>query len=304
MKKLSLLLCVICATAATAAPKPKTAPAKPLPPLQKTEISVDGHPESVATDSEGNIYFTCIGSKLTPTEADKDGYLAVIPHGSTEPKKLTEEGMLNAPKGLLYKDGYLYCTDIDLVYEIDIKTGSMEGYADLSGHRMKFLNDLVFVNDRLMTSSTDTNQIFYVDTKTKSYAELVTKQPLNAPNGMAWDPENNILYVCEYAVDDKGKPCGRLLSIDLISREVTEVSKERGQYDGLAYRDGELYYSDWSQDKKPEAIRKLNLKTGRSVPVATAPVEGTADFVLYGPMIITPGMSEKKIHIMPIGVKK
>ncbi|MFR4223742.1 MAG: hypothetical protein ACLT38_08975 [Akkermansia sp.] len=41
----------------------------------------------MAADAEGNIYFTCIGSRLTPTEKDKDGYLGVIPHGSTEPKK-------------------------------------------------------------------------------------------------------------------------------------------------------------------------------------------------------------------------
>lgn len=53
----------------------------------KNTITIDGHPESVAADAEGNIYFTCIGSRLTPTEKDKDGYLGVIPHGSTEPKK-------------------------------------------------------------------------------------------------------------------------------------------------------------------------------------------------------------------------
>ena len=35
----------------------------------------------MAADAEGNIYFTCIGSRLTPTEKDKDGYLGVIPHG-------------------------------------------------------------------------------------------------------------------------------------------------------------------------------------------------------------------------------
>lgn len=46
------------------------------------------------------------------------------------------------------------------------------------------------------------------------------------------------------------------------------------------------------------------MKTGRSAPVATGPIEGTADFILYGPMIVAPGMTEKKIHIMPIGGKK
>ena len=89
-----------------------------------------------------------------------------------------------------------------------------------------------------------------------------------------------------------------------VSREVTELSKERGQYDGLVYRDNALYYSDWSKDKKPEAVRRLDLKTGRSAPVATGPVEGAADFILYDSMMVVPGMTEKKIHIMPIGGKK
>ena len=268
------------------------------------DSSIDGHPESVAADDQGNIYFTSIGAKLTPTEEDKDGYLGVIPYGSTEPKKITDVDTLNAPKGLLYKDGFLYCTDISMVYKIDAKTGAIEGYVDLSPSRMKFLNDLAFINGRLMVSSTDTDQIFYVDTESKSYGELVTKQPIHKPNGLAWDPERKVIYVCEYATDEKGKPSGRLLSVNPISREVTELSRERGQYDGLAYRDGALYYSDWSQDKKPEAIRRLDLKTGRSAPVATGPIEGTADFILYGPMIVAPGMTEKKIHIMPIGGKK
>ena len=304
MKIPFLLLCLACGAMAAPSAKKQPDAAKPLPPLEKATISIDGHPESVAADDEGNIYFTSIGSKLTPTEEDKDGYLGVIPYGSTEPKKITDVDTLNAPKGLLYKDGFLYCTDISMVYKIDAKTGAIEGYVDLSPSRMKFLNDLAFINGRLMVSSTDTDQIFYVDTESKSYGELVTKQPIHKPNGLAWDPERKVIYVCEYATDEKGKPSGRLLSVNPISREVTELSRERGQYDGLAYRDGALYYSDWSQDKKPEAIRRLDLKTGRSAPAATGPIEGTADFILYGPMIVAPGMTEKKIHIMPIGGKK
>lgn len=303
MKTALIIALAASAAISSAATKPKTA-APTLPPLEKADIALEGHPESVATDKDGNIYFTSIGAKMTPTEEDKDGWLGVIPHGSKEPKKITEDEMLNAPKGLLYKDGFLYCTDLNMVYKIDVKDGTMAGYVDLSGHRMKFLNDLAFIDGRLMASSTDTNQIFYVDTETKSYGELVTKQPIHGPNGLAWDPERKVIYVCEYSTDEKGKPNGRLLSINPISREVTELSKERGQYDGLVYRDGALYYSDWSQDKKPEAIRRMDLKTGRSTPVATGPIEGAADFILYDSMMIVPGMTEKKIHIMPIGGKK
>lgn len=80
-----------------------------------------------------------------------------------------------------------------MVFKINAKTGAIEGYVDLSPSRMKFLNDLAFINGRLMVSSTDTNQIFYVDTNTSSYGELVTKQPIYKPNGLAWDPERKVI---------------------------------------------------------------------------------------------------------------
>ena len=177
MKATLLLLCLACSALAAPPTKKQPAPVEPLPALEKNTIAIDGHPESVAADAEGNIYFTCIGSRLTPTEKDKDGYLGVIPHGSTEPKKITDVDTLDAPKGLLYQDGFLYCTDVDMVFKINAKTGAIEGYVDLSPSRMKFLNDLAFINGRLMVSSMDTNQLFYVDTNTSSYGELVTKQP-------------------------------------------------------------------------------------------------------------------------------
>lgn len=193
MKATLLLLCLACSALAAPPTKKQPAPVEPLPALEKNTIAIDGHPESVAADAEGNIYFTCIGSRLTPTEKDKDGYLGVIPHGSTEPKKITDVDTLDAPKGLLYQDGFLYCTDVDMVFKINAKTGAIEGYVDLSPSRMKFLNDLAFINGRLMVSSTDTNQIFYVDTNTSSYGELVTKQPIYKPNGLAWDPERKVI---------------------------------------------------------------------------------------------------------------
>ena len=96
MKATLLLLCLACSALAAPPTKKQPAPVEPLPALEKNTIAIDGHPESVAADAEGNIYFTCIGSRLTPTEKDKDGYLGVIPHGSTEPKKITDVDTLDA----------------------------------------------------------------------------------------------------------------------------------------------------------------------------------------------------------------
>ncbi len=302
MKKLlfTSALIGICGSAWAA----ENTPAALLPTLKNASIAVDGHPESVATDEQGNIYFTCIGAKMTPTEKDSDGYLAIIPYGSTEVKKLTEEGLLHAPKGLLYKDGFLYCADIDTVYKINAKDGTVSAKVSLAAMRMHFLNDMAIINGRFMVSATDTDQLFYVDFDTQSYGELRPKQKIYMPNGLAWDADRKLIYMCEYMKDAKGKATGRLVSIHPVTREVTELSRERGSFDGLIYHQGELYYSDWEFSKHAKAVRKMNLKSGISKPVATAPVDGAADFTVYGNKLIVPGMTERKIHIMDIGTKK
>ena len=66
MKIPFLLLCLACGAMAAPSAKKQPDAAKPLPPLEKATISIDGHPESVAADDQGNIYFTSIGAKLTP----------------------------------------------------------------------------------------------------------------------------------------------------------------------------------------------------------------------------------------------
>ena len=65
MKATPLLLCLACSALAAPPAKKQPEPAEPLPALEKNTIAIDGHPESVAADAEGNIYFTCIGSRLT-----------------------------------------------------------------------------------------------------------------------------------------------------------------------------------------------------------------------------------------------
>lgn len=272
--------------------------------FEKQSIDIAGHPESVAVDAKGNIYFTCIGETIAPTEKDGDGYIGIIPYGSTEVQKVQIIDALNAPKGLLIdKKGRLIITDVDDVCCLNPESGMAEGSVVLASMRLKYLNDIAYVGNRLLVSATDTNQIFYVDLQTESFGELIPKEPIFSPNGIAWDPEKKLIYICEYATDKQGKPNGRLLSINPVTREVTELTKERGLYDGLVYHDGELYFSDWSKDKKPEAIRCLNLKMKKSRPVATSPIEGAADFIIHGDMLIVPGLKEKKIHIMPLRKK-
>ena len=55
MKATLLLLCLACSALAAPPTKKQPAPVEPLPALEKNTIAIDGHPESVAADAEGNI---------------------------------------------------------------------------------------------------------------------------------------------------------------------------------------------------------------------------------------------------------
>ncbi len=302
--KLLTLTCILsCANLGAAQTKKPTEVPAALPELTKQSFDVEGHPESVVVDSNGDIYYTSIGEELNPTAKDGDGAIYVRPFGTHLSRKVA--GELNAPKGMLLIDGYLYFTDVNMMMKMDPKNGQIMGYIDFSPYRVNFLNDLVKINyGRMVVSATDTNQLFILDPVTNTYAELVTKEPLNAPNGLAWDPNTKTLYVCEYSTDDKGKPNGRILTVNILTGEVSEVSSAKGQFDGIAIHNGNLYVSDWAKSGKPGAIQRCTLKAAnRSYDTAAQAVDGPADFTIFNNMIVIPGMKEKKIHIQPIPKK-
>lgn len=295
---------LLCSHAGYSAPKSVEPPLPP--PLEEREIAVDGYPYGVAVDEDGSIFFTVLGNTPDLIAEDNDGFVYVLKPGETVPQKVSAEGDFSAPKGVAVDANYLYVIDIDNMMVLDKKTGKMVSYVNFATDGpMKFLNTLVFLGDgRIITSCTDRNKLYICDPRTKTYAEIVTKIPLNKPTGMAWDAVNKVLYVAENDTGEEKKksvPKGRLMKVSITTGDVTVMestfNKFKGEYGSLQLVDNELYFSDYSKNKKPEAISKINLKSNRVTKVARSSMEDVPIFVIRGNQYIAPSLKDKKIII-------
>ncbi len=259
--------------------------------LSQTEVP--GHPESI-TEEDGIYYVACIGKEMTPTVKDGDGFIVTMDKtGKIISPNAFPDVKLDAPKGAIIENGILYVTDIDRIVGIDIKSGKQVKNIDLSQEKMVFLNDLAEGNDILYASATDINKIFTVDPATGKYIEFRTKLPITGPNGLVCD--KSTLYVAEYAAT-AGKAQGQIKAISLQTGDVTTIVPQPGQYDGLAKKDGFIYFSDWETNGKPGAVKKISATTPETSQDATAtPANGPADFIIEDGIIWLPSMVDKRI---------
>lgn len=275
------------------------------------DVEINGHPESVAED-DNIFYVACIGQKLTPTEKDGDGFIVTVDDdGDIISPNAFPQVRLDAPKGAEIEDGVLYVADVDRVVGINIRLGTVVFTVDFSREGTKYLNDIVEDDDFLYVSATDIGKIFRVSLRDGSYEELKTAEPLDSPNGLAI--EDDVLYVAEFA-KAHGAPAGKIKAIPLRGvgpRPVFVIYNVSGLYDGLEIEDEEdlfgnetdwLYFSDWAENGKAGAVRKLNLRTREVKDVMTGftgvvPANGPADFIVEDGKIWLPAMVDKKVII-------
>lgn len=271
------------------------------------EFAVDGVPWGL-TIADGMIYYTVTGKSFNPEELNEDGHIGVIKPGETKPEKITKDGGMKSPKGIVIDRGSLAICDSSYIYMFDPKTGSINGYVNINSDGPLFhLDGAASMGDRIVITCTDKNRIYYADTASRTFAELITNEPLQSPSGVVWDPENKVIYVAECSAvetskNGKKKPTGRLLAVNPDTGEVTELEGKglskrviRGQFCALALKDGELYFSDFSQDKRPETIRKYNLKTKAITNVATFAMQKVTGLAFEGNTLFAACAGDGKI---------
>ena len=278
-----------------------------LPACASTEIILNGHPESIAEDDD-IFYISCIGSQMTPNDKDGDGFIATVsPRGRIISANAFPGIRLDAPKGIVIDDDILYVADVDRIVGINPKAGIVTQIFDLSKEGTKYLNDLIESNGFLYVSATDINKIFRVNLRNGTYEEIITTEPLNAPNGL--DIEDGVLYIAEYATDANGNPAGKIKAVPVNGsgpRPVSVIYNVPGLYDGIVVQEEEdlfdnetdyLYFSDWAVNGKPGVIKKLNLRTREVENATRVPANGPADFIIEDGAIWIPAMLDKKVHI-------
>jgi len=237
-------------------------------------ISGFSSPESVIITNE-NVYVSNVGVKLEASTKDNDGFISKLSKdGKIIELKFLQN--LNAPKGMGISNNILYVADIDELKGFDLS--NKKQVFSIQFKNTIFLNDITIKDkNTLFVSSTDTNSIFEVDLKTKTYKKLVN---FNAANGLHY--EKGTLYAVELGSSAKtmldGK--GKLYKINLENYKTTLLSSYEGLLDGVQKVGNKIYVSDWINFKNSGLIRIHDLKTKKESVLGTMSFHGGADFMI------------------------
>lgn len=220
-------------------------------------------PESVV--SYGEFYFVSNVSGQ-PAEKNGQGFISKVDKNGNIITKKWAEGF-NAPKGLGIYGSELFIADIDVVAIVDLNTG--ETKQKLPAEGATFLND-VEVSEKGVVYITDTfggNAIYKIENGEISL--WLKDETLNYPNGLKLNGDN--LYVSTWGVVTNPETFGtevpgRLLAVNLETKNIVEVSKPIGNLDGLVSNGDSFIVSDWiagglmnvEKDGTSEKILELN----------------------------------------------
>lgn len=158
--------------------------------------------ESISYDEERDLYVVP-SAGVAQDIIQNDGYVSLVnPDGTTHTLKwigVNRNGLtLNHPLGSDIANGMLYLADIDTVRWFDMKTGEPRGHVQVPGV-LRF-NDIEVAADGTIygTQTGDTNsetwKVYRISPKGEA-SVIVAGSPLERPNGIAFDPNGNVVVV-------------------------------------------------------------------------------------------------------------
>jgi sugar lactone lactonase YvrE len=154
--------------------------------------------ESCTFDASRNLIIA-MNAANPQTLAQNDGFASLInPDGSVHTSKwigVTRDGLtLNQPLGSAIGNGTLYVADIDTVRTFDVATGAPKAAYKIEGASV--LNGIAVTNDgTVYVSNTRDPEGIYRVRSDGTTSVFVLGAPLALPNGVAIDPDGNIVVV-------------------------------------------------------------------------------------------------------------
>ncbi|MFK7827246.1 MAG: hypothetical protein AB8G05_24090 [Oligoflexales bacterium] len=258
------------------------------------EASQLSNPESAYYDLKTKQIFVSniVGS---PVGKDNKGWISILNGKGILQKEKWVEG-LNAPKGIRSFNDLLYVADIDQVVEIHIPSAKITKRYPIKG--AEFLNDVAIDKNGIVYVSDMFNGKVYQIAKKKVSVFLTASALKELPNGLYI--QGNNLFIASWGREiDKTtfatKKSGRLLKVNLDNKNITPLTKEFGNLDGLEMTSsGDFLVSDWVHGK----IFKVNQKG--EVSLIHQGKQGLADIGLVRGTnsIIVPQMLENKAYIL------
>lgn len=195
--------------------------------------------ESCTFDPDRNLIIA-MNAGVAQNIQENDGYVSLInPDGTVHTSKwigVTRDGLtLNHPLGSVIFNGVLYAADIDFVRMFDLATGEPVGEFEVP--EANNLNGIAVAEDgTIYASNTGDPQRVYKISSEGEVSIFVDGSPLDRPNGVAIDPDGNIVVV------NIGN--NEVLTFDLDGELVlTENALESGNDGLIILEDGTKYIS-------------------------------------------------------------
>ena len=154
--------------------------------------------ESCTFDAERNLILA-MNAAVPANLVDNDGYVSLLnPDGSVHTTKwigATRDGLtLNHPLGSAVRNGVLYAADSGYIRMFDLATGQPRGEFEVTGS--SFLNGIGVAEDgTIYVSNSRGPEAIYRVTPNGQSSVFVEGAPLAIPNGVAVDPDGNVVVV-------------------------------------------------------------------------------------------------------------
>ena len=154
--------------------------------------------ESCTFDAERNL-IVAMNAAAPQDQAENDGYVSLLnPDGSVHTTKwigATRDGLeLDHPIGSAIRNGKLYTVDAGVVRSFDLATGEPRDAFPVPGST--FLNGIGVAEDgTIYASNTRPPERVYKVTADGEVSVFVDGAPLAVPNGVAIDPDGNVVVV-------------------------------------------------------------------------------------------------------------
>lgn len=270
--------------------------------LSQKTVDVPGHIESVAYDAANKVfYLSDFGPALRPASKDGKGHIIKM---SLDGRILQSRVFpapgeaMNKPKGIWIANGRLWVTDIDSVWEFDLKTKKSRRLR-LPG--IIFANDSAVMDGGLYVSDNEADKVVEITPADflgiKGEPKIITVYSGKGihPNGL-WPSHNGNLLMVGFAGESKPrgiytmKPGG----------EPKLISKPIGMLDGLyQMKDGDLLVTDYVTG----SLLQWNANAG--VHTLAKGFESPADFGVVpdakGYLVALPDIDTGKIHLIQLG---
>jgi hypothetical protein len=261
-----------------------------------------GHVESVGYDTKSKVFYTSdFGEALKPADKDGKGKITKVSLDG----KILEDGflpakgqVLNKPKGIWIAGDRLWVTDIDSVWEFDLKTKKGKKL-ELPG--ITFANDPAVMNGALYVSDNRSDQLVRVEPadflnskKPPKITKVLSGKGVNA-NGL-YPGKGGVLLMVGF----KGKDDPRGIYSMKPGKEPELISDKIGMLDGVyQMKNGDLLATDWVSG----SLFQWNKKMGMHKLVSG--FKGPADIAVVpnkqGYLVAVPDLVKGEIRLVQLG---